>query len=153
MTLRFTIRNLRKRPFLNLIKLIGLSLALSSILMIVLFLKHELGFDGLHQKSDRIYRFTSTSPTFLDGKHFARLYNPSYIPEMSSNFPEIENYVRLAPMRGGVFEYREEYFKQTQAFECDSTFFRIFDAELLVGNPDHIHDAPGSMILSESFAN
>ena len=153
MTLRFTIRNLRKRPFLNLIKLVGLSLALSSILMIVLFLKHELGFDGFHQKTDRIYRFTTTSPTFLAGKHFARLYNPSYIPEMSSYFPEIENYVRLAPMRGGVMEYREEFFKLTQAFECDSTFFRVFDAELLVGNPDHILDAPGSMILSEGFAN
>jgi len=153
MTLRFTVRNLRKRPFLNLIKLIGLSLALSSILLIVLFLKHELGFDGFHQKSDRIYRFTTTSPTFLAGKHFARLYNPSYIPEMTRDFPEIENYVRLAPMRGGVMEYRDEYFKLTQAFECDSTFFRVFDAELLLGNPDHILDAPGSMILSESFAN
>ena len=45
MTLKFAIRNLRKRPFLNLIKIIGLSLALSSILLIVLFLKNELGFD------------------------------------------------------------------------------------------------------------
>ncbi len=152
MTLKFAIRNLKKRPFLNLIKIIGLSLALSSILLIVLFLKHELGYDSYHKDADRIYRFTTTSPTFLGGKHFARLYNPAYIPEMSEYFPEIESYVRLAPMRGGVMKYKEEYFNLNQAFECDSTFLKVFHAEILLGNPENMLDAPGSMIVTESYA-
>ncbi len=42
MELKFAVRNLTKRPFLNLIKIIGLSLALSGILIIALFLKNEL---------------------------------------------------------------------------------------------------------------
>jgi putative ABC transport system permease protein len=152
MTLKYIIRNLQKRPFLNLIKIAGLSLALSSMLLIVLFLKHELTFDRFHQKSEQIYRFTTTSPTFFKGKHFARMNNPSYIPEMAEYFPGIENYVRLAPMRGGTIKHNEEYFTISQAFECDSTFFMVFDAELLVGNPDHVLDAPGSMVVSQSFA-
>ena len=65
MILKFAIRNLLKRPFLNLIKVVGLSLALSGILLIVLFLKNELTFDSFHKKSDRIYRFTVTSPELL----------------------------------------------------------------------------------------
>lgn len=129
-----------------------MSLALSSILLIVLFLKHELSFDKFHQRSDHLYRFTITSPTFFSGKHFARLYNPSYIPEMALYFPEIENFVRLAPMRGGVLKYGEEFFTLNQAFECDSTFFQIFDAELLIGNPENVLDAPGSMVLTKSFS-
>ncbi len=152
MTLKLVLRNLRKRPFLNLIKVVGLSLALSSILLIVLFLKNELAYDGFHDKSDRIYRFTTTSPTFFSGKHFARLNNPSYIPEMAQYFPEIENFVRLAPMWGGALKYKEKFYNLHQAFECDSTFFRVFDVELLAGNPENILDAPGSMILSERFA-
>lgn len=152
MTLKFTVRNLRKRPFLNLIKVLGLSLALSSILLIVLFLKHELGYDGFHREASRIYRFTTTSPTFLGGKHFARLYNPEYIPEMTEYFPEIESYVRLAPMRGGVMKYREEFFNLSQAFKCDSTFLKVFHSEILLGNPEGMLDAPGSMIVTESFA-
>ena len=152
MTLKFVARNLRKRPFLNLIKVLGLSLSLSAVLVISLFLKHELSFDSFHEKSERIYRFTTTSPTFLQGKHFARLNNPSYIPEMAEYFPGIENYVRLAPMRGGVLEYEKNFYNMNQAFECDSTFFKVFDAELLMGNPETILDAPGSMILTESYA-
>ena len=152
MLLKFVIRNLIKRLFLNLIKVVGLSLALSCILLIVLFLKNELTFDNFHKKSNRIYRFTITSKSFFTGKHFARVPNPTYIPEMAEYFPEIENYVRLAPIRGGVMKRNEDYINVNQAFECDSTFFDVFDSELLVGNPENILNSPGSMVVSESFA-
>jgi putative ABC transport system permease protein len=134
------------------VKVLGLSLALSSMLLIVLFLKQELSFDQFHSRSERIYRFTFTSPTFFSGKHFARVNGPSYIPDMAEAFSGIENYVRLAPGRGGVLRWEEEFFNVNQGFECDSTFFKIFDAELLVGNPDHVLNGPASMVISESFA-
>jgi putative ABC transport system permease protein len=152
MELKFAIRNLTRRPFLNLIKIIGLSLALSGILIIVLFLKNELTYDSFHKKSDRIYRFTITNPDILGGKHFARVPNPDYIPQMAEYFPEIENYVRLVPVMGGVIKLNENFIRVNQAFQCDSTFFDVFDSELIVGNPANILDNPGSMVVSESFA-
>jgi len=152
MTLKFAVRNISKRPFLNFIKIAGLALALSGILLIVLFLKNELTFDRFHKKSDRIYRFTVTDPTFIAGKHFARVNNTEYIPGMAEYFPEVENYVRLAPVRGGVVKHNAEFILVSEAFECDSTFFDVFDSELLVGNIKNILNGPGSMVLSESFA-
>jgi putative ABC transport system permease protein len=152
MELKYAIRNLLKRPFLNLIKIIGLSLALSGILIIVLFLKNELTYDRFHKKSDRIYRFTITSPDILGGKHFARVPNPDYIPQMAEYFPEIENYVRLVPIMGGVIKLNDNFIRVNQAFQSDSTFLHVFDAEMLVGNPASILDNPGTMVVSESFA-
>lgn len=67
MILKFAVRNVIKRPFLNLIKVVGLSLALSGILLIVLFLKNELTYDSFHKKSARIYRFTITDQSFIGG--------------------------------------------------------------------------------------
>jgi len=150
--LKFAFRSLLKRPFLNLIKIVGLSLALCGILIIVLFLKNELTYDSFHKKSDRIYRLTITDPDFLEGKHFASVQNPDYIPKMAAYFPEIENYVRLVPIMGGVVKLKENFIKVNQAFQCDSTFFSVFDPELLVGNPANILDKPGLMVVSESFA-
>ena len=98
-------------------------------MIIVLFLKNELTYDRFHKKSDRIYRFTITSPDMLDGKHFARIPNPDYIPKMAEYFPEIENYVRLVPVMGGVIKLNENFIQVNQAFQCDSTFFDVFDAE------------------------
>jgi putative ABC transport system permease protein len=121
-------------------------------LIIVLFLKNELTFDSFHKKSDRIYRFTITSPSFFEGKPFARVYQPNYIPKMAEYFPEIENYLRLIPVLGGSIKLKENFIKVNEAFQCDSTFFDVFDSELLVGNPDNILDSPGSMVISESFA-
>jgi putative ABC transport system permease protein len=46
----------------------------------------------------------------------------------------------------------QKYYNVNQAFICDSTFFEIFDAELLIGNREIILDDPGVMVVSESFA-
>jgi hypothetical protein len=53
----------------------GLALGLSGILFITLFLKNELSYDAWHTKSERIYRFTTKNPAFLNDSHFAREIN------------------------------------------------------------------------------
>ena len=152
MTFKLVIRNLLKRPFLNLIKVLGLGLAFCGILLMVLFIKYELTFDTFHEKAERIYRLTVTDQSLFGGRHFARVYNSSIVQRMAGYFPEIESYVRLAPVRGEVMKYNEDFITVNQAFECDSTFFKVFNCELLSGNPEYIFDSPGSMLVSESFA-
>jgi putative ABC transport system permease protein len=152
MVLKVVLRNLQKHPFLNLVKVIGLGLALTGILFITLFLKNELTYDSYHQKSARTYRYTSTDPDFFSGKHFARIVNPGYIHEMCDALPELEEFVRLRPVRGGLMKYDQRYYKVAQAFECDSTFFSVFDAEMLMGNKETVLENPASMVVSQSFA-
>ncbi len=151
MIIRFIIKSLRKHLFLNLTKIVGLGLAFSGILLIVLFLYQEFHFDSFHKKADQIYRFTITSPKFLSNKHFARIYDAEQIPEMVSRFPEIENYVRLAPIRGGVLKFDNEYFKVSQAFTVDTSFFDVFDVQLKIGNKGTVLKNPGSVVISERF--
>ncbi len=152
MLFQYVLRNIRKRPFLNLIKILGLALGLCGILFISLFLRNELSYDTFHTKSNHIYRFTTTSPTFMQGSHFARLINSSIIPEVAEYFPEVETYVRLSPIKGGVMLYNEKYYTVNEAFVCDSTFFNVFDAELTIGDKATILNNPGTMIVSESFS-
>jgi putative ABC transport system permease protein len=152
MILKVVIRNLLKRPFLHLIKVVGLSLALTGIVFIALFLKHELFFDKYHENADRIYRYTLADPEFLGGKEFARIINPGYIQNVKEQIPEIENFVRLRPVRGGLIKYNERYYNINQAFECDSTFFQVFNAELTIGNKLTVFENPASMVISETFA-
>ena len=145
-------RNLLKHPFLNLVKIVGLGLALVGIIFIALFLKNELTYDSYYQKSARTYRYTITDPDFFSGKHFARIINPGYIHEMSDALPEVEEFVRLRPVRGGLMKYDQRYYKVEQAFECDSTFFNVFDAKMLIGNKETVLENPASMVVSQRFA-
>ena len=127
-------------------------MSLTGIILILLYIKSELSFDRFHENSDRICRFTVTNTGIFEGKHFARLYAPDYVPAMADYFPEIENYVRLVPVRGGVLKHNEKFIRINQGFQCDSTFFQVFDADLLSGNPDKILDDPATMVVSESFS-
>ena len=111
-----------------------------------------MSYDRFHTKSDQIYRYTVSNPGFLGGKQFARVFNPSYIPDLQTKIPEIENFTRLMPVRGGLMKYNNRYYSINEAFECDSTFFQIFDADLIVGNKQLVLENPASMVVSESFA-
>jgi putative ABC transport system permease protein len=53
---------------------------------------------------------------------------------------------------GGGMKYDEKFITINEAFECDCTFFELFDTDLIVGNPENILNSPGSMIVSESFS-
>ena len=152
MILKVVIRNLQKHPFLNGIKIVGLGLALLGILFIGLFLKYELTFDKFHTKSARIYRYSITDPDFFEGKHFARIINPGYLADLKQEIPELENFVRLRPVRGGLMKFEKNFYKVEQAFECDSTFFEVFDAELLSGNKEMVLKNPASMVVTQHFA-
>ncbi|WP_346857306.1 ABC transporter permease [uncultured Draconibacterium sp.] len=152
MIVKVVVRNLIKRPFLHLVKVIGLSLALVGILFIALFLKNELSYDAYHKNADNIYRYTITDPDFLEGKHFARLINPGYVSELKEQIPEVTNFVRLRPVSGGVMKYNNRFYSINDAFECDSTFFQFFEAKLSVGDKETILENPASMVVSGSFA-
>lgn len=152
MLLQFVLRNLKKRPLLHFIKVLGLALGLSGLLFIALFLKNELSYDTFNSKADRTYRFTVTNNMFAGNSHFARVFNSEQIPGLADYFPEIESYVRLSPIKGGVMMHNERYYSINEGFICDSTFFNLFDAGLLVGDKQSVLNAPGSMVISASYA-
>ncbi len=150
---QFIFRNLKKRPFLNLIKVVGLALGLSGVLFISLFLKNELTYDTWNSKADRVFRLTRTNTNFLNGAHFARMPDSEKIPGLAGYFPEIESYVRLAAIKGGSMLHNDKYYDVNEGFVCDSTFFSIFDAQLIVGDRNSILDNPGTMVVSQSYAH
>ncbi len=152
MIFQYVFRNLKKRFIFTILKITGLTLGLTGVLFLTLFLKNELSYDSFYPKADRIYRFTTTSPSFANDNHFARIYNAEIVPELANYFPQVESYVRLDPILGGVIKQENQFYKIKEAFVCDSTFLDVFNAPLLIGDKNTILNSPASMILSESFS-
>lgn len=151
MLLKLIIRSLLKRFVFTFIKVIGLSLAFSISLAVSLFIIHELNYDHFFSNAERIYRFTVFDQNQLD-THSSKLMDASYVSQMADYFNEIENHVRLASVLGGVIRYDDEFIRINQAFISDSSFFEIFDQELIVGNKSNVLRRPCSVVVSESFA-
>jgi len=79
--LRTALRNIRRNPTSSVINIFGLTVGLSSCLLIALFIRHELSYDNFETKGPRIarvimgYRFDGGGDmrwgSFLDCQSFA----------------------------------------------------------------------------------
>jgi len=65
--IKTAVRNLWKHKTFSFINTIGLTVGLTSFILIALFIFDELTFDGLHKNADNIYRVVE-SKTSADGK-------------------------------------------------------------------------------------
>ncbi|MFC2152974.1 glutamate racemase [Bacteroidota bacterium] len=78
-------------PFIN---LLGLSIALASAFLILLFVIHEVSFDKFHKNRDRIYRLNTS---FKWGDDEVKMASSSLLtkPYLINEFPEIEYVTRV----------------------------------------------------------
>jgi len=152
MIIKYALRNIRKRPVLNLIKIVGLSLGLCGVLFIALFVKNEFSYEQMHSNTDRIHRLTTTNSDFAKGNHFARIPDSEIIPELSEEIPEIETAVRLMPLRDKLILKEGQHYGISQAFAVDDTFLKVFDIAFIDGNPNSALAEPDAAVISKSLA-
>lgn len=145
-------RSLVKNKSISLIHLCGLSVALVTCMLLGLYLAYELRFDRFHQKGERICRL-NVDLVFPDQRLELALASGAMAPAMAADFPEIEGFVRLA-QSGSDLTIRQgarSHFEKKILY-ADSTFFEVFDFELLRGDAQKALAQPNSIVLTERLA-
>ncbi len=130
--------------------LIGLSLGLTSCILILLFVVDELSFDQYHNRKDRIYRITTT----IKGSDFegiAKVNGPWGIAAQQE-IPEIEAVTRFVMSGQLLFENDNQKFYEPNGFYADSTVFNIFSFDLLEGDPASALSGLNNIVITRSFA-
>ena len=146
--LLLSIRNLKKYRVNSLIKLAGLTVALSSLLIIFFWVKAELSFDRFNKKADNIYRVVSGNPA--DKESFAG--SPSPLGKfLKENFPEVLSYSRF-DMISRIIKINNILYTENRVAVADSSFFNIFSFPLARGRKSEILKKNNSILLSESTA-
>lgn len=146
------LRNLWKNKVTTIINLAGLTIGLASCMLIVLFIQHEASFDTFQRNGDRIarvimgYRFDGGTESMRGN------FTSAYVaPRLSATFPEIEKAMRLS---GADMIVKKEDTPVTEGnfVFADSTFFDMFNYELVQGDAKHALDGPRKLVLTESSA-
>ena len=88
------LRNHIRNKFYTAINVAGLAIGVASCLIIMLFVKHELGYDGFNKNADRIYRVNTELRFGAVHKRLA-LAAPQLNDLFLQTYPEIESAVRL----------------------------------------------------------
>jgi len=149
--LKAAFRKFRRNLTFSTINVLGLSVALSVCLLVISFTNNQASYDSFHTNADRIYRINTTlSPA---GNTSTERYASSPFrlgPILQDNFPGVAEVVRLKPFSGAVLAGENRF--RVNGFHVDSTFFNLFDFELISGNIDRVLSEPNSIVLTETTA-
>lgn len=145
-----SIRNLWKHKMTSLLNILGLTLGLTSFLLIMIWINNEKNFDDFHEKGDRIFRisnsFTSETEQFSQAPS-----GPALGAQLHKVFPEIANGLRVGTNSAQITVGDRSYFENNIAL-VDSTFFSFFDFELKRGNKKTALIGVNSLVITESIA-
>ena len=136
----------------------GLSLGITSSLILFLLIRYATSYDNYHTKGERIYRVTTTAKTD-DGSERHSPGVPAVLPDAFKNdFTEAEEVTFTSYRNGGLIEVPVSN-GETKKFEeghgivfTEPDFFRIFDRKILAGSGEKSLDEPNEAIISKNWA-
>lgn len=144
-------RRINKYRKYFLINAFGLSIAFACILLVYSYTHNELSYDKFHSKADRICRLTLNSNTGKSSMIDARIWS-GWAPILLDEIPQIQEMVRLISFRNAIVSIDDNSFYSKKVFGVDSTFFDVFDYELILGNEKTLFKEPHQVAVSESMA-
>ncbi|HTI11876.1 MAG TPA: ABC transporter permease, partial [Puia sp.] len=146
------LRNFRKNKTYSAINVLGLTVGLTSCLLIALYIRFELSFDRFQEKGDRIARVIMEYHFDGAGETPKGNYTSTKVaPTFRQHFPEVVSAVRMtdaAPIVG----YGEKLFTERRFMYADSSFFDLFSMPLLVGDARTALSGPKKIIVTQSAA-
>jgi putative ABC transport system permease protein len=149
--LKIAIRNLWRDKVFSIINISGLAIGLACCIIIFLFVDDELSYDKYHKDYQQIYRIgieAKLGDMEIKGPFTANPLGPTLLNE----FPEVKEAVRMRSSENNVLQYEKKIFTEDRLFWVDSTFFNVFGAKFIYGNPEKALNQSGQMVLTRSMA-
>ncbi len=144
-------RNLLRDKLHAILNIVGLALGFTAFLYIVTYIFHETSYDSFHEKSERIYRCVQHIK-LGDEPIYGSQAEPVLATTAKNELAEVEDAVRLYLRNDVTTEYKDNKFTEEEIWYADSNIFRIFDFNLLEGNPETALSRPNSILLTKKAA-
>ena len=149
--LKIAIRSLWKNKTSSTINILGLTVGLSSCLLIALYVQNEASYDKFQPNAERIARvimeYRMSGPELRKGN----FTSTKVAPVFSRTFPEVEAAIRMTD-KDMIVKSGDNLFTEPNFLYADSTFFRIFDFKMRQGNPTLALNGPRKVVLAASAA-
>jgi putative ABC transport system permease protein len=131
---------------------VGLSIALATIILLATFVLQELSYDRHFSKAGQIYRLHSI---WKEGE--SQSVQPINLrmafTEIPHNIPGIETAVQIYRGWNTEVKYDNNRHAHNNLLYVDSTFFRVFDFNFIEGTAEYSLDNPDLIVLTRSLAH
>ena len=146
-------RNIKRNKFYSALNIFGPAIGITCAILILLYVREEITFDKYNKKYDRIYRLESDFN--ISGKPtLAALVPMPMAPTLKDEYPDIREVTRFAGfgIQDILFQYKDLKFFEDNIYFADSTVFKLFDYEFILGSPEKALNEPNTIVITESFA-
>ncbi len=145
---KIAFRNLVRSKVFSIINIVGLAVGLASSFIILLFVIHELSYDGYNKKLDDIYIIKSELNEFKRSS-----VNTPYMlgPILKEQFPEIKNYARRVLFRTTV-KYNGKSLTQIRCTYADPDIFNILTLPAEKGDIKEFFNDKNSAVITNEIA-
>ncbi|NAS31881.1 FtsX-like permease family protein [Flavobacteriaceae bacterium R38] len=148
-------RNLIKNKVSTLINILGLSIGISSCIVILIFIRYESTFDTHHERAKETYRVVQ----HMQYPNEILYWNTTAYPlaeALRNDFPEIDVITQTAGPINREFSVEDtqgniQRFEEPQVLFADPYYTKVFDIEWLAGDQDTALKEYGSVVLTESL--
>ena len=151
---RLSFRSLIRTPWISLVNILGLAVAMLTAFFIFLWVRNELGYDNYHRKSARTYSVVAHYDMNKEQTwHWST--TPYPLAEHLKTISDVEATTRLnLPYpKGVVIWVGNRMFKESLVAAVDSNWFDIFDYKVVDGNVQDFEKDIYGLAISQSQAD
>lgn len=150
--LKLALRHLSRQKLYTVLHLVGLTLGMSTCLLIFLFFRYEQSFDTYHDQADRTYRITSVWT--VNGKRDEHFSTPLPLADLlRSSLTGVEHVALAHPSRNNIIEVNpQKKFTQDHLLIVDPEFINVFNVTPVSGDPYKVLRQPYQALLTQSAA-
>ncbi len=146
------IRNLLKQKGYSFIKIAGLAFGLATSMIIYLYVYEDVSYDKIHQNYDRIARLLTIDNAEGVSSKVVAVVPPPLGPAAEAELPEVLKSARLQGGSRQDLTYEDKTLKCDAYFRTESSFFEIFDFEIVEGKKEGVLDEPNTIAVTETLA-
>jgi putative ABC transport system permease protein len=145
-------RNIVRNKFYTIVLILGLSVGISTAILLGMYSLHELSYDNFHDKKDQIFLVGVDSREEGD-EYQTGWTTPPTGPALKEYFPEITSMTRLCFWFKDVMVSRgQQQYVEQGIVAADSTVFDVFTIPFIAGDPETALTEPNTIVISRSTA-
>lgn len=150
--LTIALRSINKHLGYASVNIFGLTIGITSFLLILVIIRYELSFDRFHKDSELIYRINNELQ-LSNGNYKYPTCTPALPYALKEELPEVTDYTRLSG--GGqqvIIEVETELYREDDLFFAEQNFLNFFNYKLIEGDKNQVLAAPNQVVLTQSAA-
>src|SRR5688572_1861130 len=150
--IKISVRHLLHNKLYSFINVFGLAIAITCVLLAVLYIKEETSYDRFHEKKENLYRILTSRADDKGNRGTVAGTGQPQGPAFKNAVPEIVDYARLmgGDIKGDVVGNNKTL--NLQMLFVDESFFNIFSFPLLRGDASTALKDISAVVITETVA-